>query len=214
MAGDKITHDKITLVEKNMIHALLELMQEYPFYEISIKQIVLTAKVARCTFYRRYKNKEELLYRCCELIMQDFARALMPNKFETFYETAIVYFSFLKNHQDFIKLLRDSKLLHVFSQSHDDLIFSVSKKVKFDNPDLDAHSLSSKIRYNFFFGVNGLWGMANRWLMYGCKESPEELAQYVIGYFVETYESEPHCQYYDRYKKYPYEPCFIKHGYE
>ena len=35
--------------------ALLKLMEEYPYSEITVKQIILTASLARKTFYRNYE---------------------------------------------------------------------------------------------------------------------------------------------------------------
>lgn len=204
---------QFTLVDMDMINALLSLMETKPYNEISIKEIIYTSKVARCTFYRHYKNKDELLLKCCEEVAQEFSKALSAEGYKTMYDVAIAYFSFWKEHQHFIALLRKNNLLYMFLQSYDEWMFSVSKNVKYTNESVSAFSFTPKIRYYFFFGVNGLWGIANRWLMYGCKETPEELAQYVIGFIVESYEDEPDCRYYDENKKFPYNPCYIKLGY-
>lgn len=205
---------KESKIETDLINALETLMYEIPYEDISIKQIIVTAKVARCTFYRHYKNKEDLLNRLCQVIIHDFSTELFDKGWETLYDTAIAYFSFWKTHRDFIEMLRRNKLLYYFLDNYDNLMFNVSKEVKYNDDELDGFSFSPKIRYHFFFGMNGLWGIANRWLMYGCKESPEELTQYIIAYIVESYEIEPDCQYYEKNKKYPYVPCFIKTGYE
>ena len=105
-------------------------------------------------------------------------------------------------------------MLYFMLQSYDELMFDVAKDLKPENADKSGFDFSPKIRYHFFLGMSGFWGMANRWLLNGCKESPEELAQYVVAYFVETYQLEPACQYWDKNHEYPFSPCYIKPGYE
>ena len=41
--------------------ALLKLMREYPYNEISVKQILLESKLARKTFYRDFDSKDDVL---------------------------------------------------------------------------------------------------------------------------------------------------------
>lgn len=206
--------NNLSNLEKEIINSLLSLMSDAPYSEISIKQIILTAKIARCTFYRHYKNKDDLLRHYCQIIVQDFSHELLKTKWNTLYGTAVAYFTFWKKHKDFINLLRENQLLYFFLDQYDNLMFDVSKCVKYNDNKLEGFDFSPKIRYHFFYGMNGLWGMANRWLMHNCQESPEELAQYLIAYIVESYEIEPDCQYYDKRGKYPYIPCYIKPGYE
>ena len=49
--------------------ALLKLMEEYPYSEITVKQIILTASLARKTFYRNFESKDDVL---CSLIKKSF----------------------------------------------------------------------------------------------------------------------------------------------
>lgn len=99
--------------------------------------------------------------------------------------------------------------MYFFLKIYDDLIFEVSKEVKPENANKEAMDFDSKTRYHFFFGFGGAWSMANRWIINGCKETPEELAQYVIAFLVESYELEPDCQFYAEHKKYPYPINYI-----
>ena len=47
--------------QKEITDALLLLMQKYPYDQISVKQILLEARIARMTFYRNYDSKEDVL---------------------------------------------------------------------------------------------------------------------------------------------------------
>lgn len=93
-------------------------------------------------------------------------------------------------------------------------MFPAAKEVKPENAAMTERGFSTKVNDHFFFGTGGLWEMANRWMRSGCKESPEEFAQYLIAYLVESYGSEPDCQCYDKYKEVLFDSCFVKPGNE
>lgn len=197
-----------------MMDALLALMEEKPFQEIRITEITARAQLARCTFYRYYKSKEELLLQYCRTVFQELGERMGQEDCHTFYGTARGYFSYWQGRRDFLELLRRNGLMHFMLQSYDELMFDVAREVKPENRSMQGQDFSPKVRYHFFFGMAGFWSMMNRWVQGGCKESPEELAQYVVAYLVESYEGEPACQYYDQHKHYPFEPCYIKPGNE
>ncbi len=201
-------------IEEWMMEALLSLMKEKSFHEIKITEIVDRAMLARCTFYRYYDSKEELLMRCCESIFEGLSQRMGMEDCHTFHGIALAYFSYWREHREFLELLHESGMLYFLLQSYDALMFNVAREVKPETSKMGGYDFSPKVRYHFFFGMGGFWGMANRWLLNGCKESPEELAQYIVAYLVESYELEPACQYYDKHGKYPYDPCYIKPGNE
>ncbi|SNR99566.1 transcriptional regulator, TetR family [Anaerovirgula multivorans] len=197
-----------------MMDALLRLMEKKPYKEIKIMEIVKEAGLARCTFYRHFSDKEQVLLRCCESVVGQLRDRISQDFDNTLYKTALAYFGFWVKHRAFFEILNNSKMLYFFLQNYDDLMFSISKEIKPEHAGTQGTDFSPKIRYHFFFGMEGLWGMAYRWMLNGCKETPEELAQYLVAYIVETYEGEPDCQYYDQHQTYPYDPCFIKPGHE
>ena len=46
---------------KEITDALLKLMHEHPYQDISVKQIILETNLARRTFYRNYESKDDVL---------------------------------------------------------------------------------------------------------------------------------------------------------
>lgn len=199
-------------IEEWMMNALLELMENKPYGEIKVKEISNKAKLARCTFYRYYVSKDDLLLRCCRIRAKKLAERMRRENYYTFYGVSVAYFSFFLEERALFDLLRKNELLYFFVQCYDDLMFDVARLVKTENHEKVAQDFSQKVRYHFLYGLHGLWGMANHWLSNGCQESPEELAQYVTAFLVESYEMEPDCQYYAQKGGYPYEPCYIKPG--
>ncbi|MGO5066446.1 MULTISPECIES: TetR/AcrR family transcriptional regulator [unclassified Clostridium] len=205
---------KTNSIEQWMIDALISLMTEKPFHQIKVKEIVDRAQLARCTFYRYYNSKEELLIRYCQSIIHELSEKMITANCKTLAESAYTYFSFWETQKNFLNLLIKGDVLYFFLQRYDELMFEMAKEVKPKNATKGCNDFSPKIRYHFFFAMQGLWGMTNRWILHGYKETPEELVQYLIAYIVETYELEPDCQYYDVHNQYPYETCYVKPGYE
>lgn len=199
-------------IEEWMMTALLALMRKKPYGEIRVKELCDKAELARCTFYRYYNSKEELLLRCCRVRAGRLAERMKKENYYTFYGVSAAYFSFFLEERQFFDLLRDNNLLYFFIQCYDDLMFDVARSVKQENHDKGMKDFSQKVRFHFLYGLHGLWGMANNWLRNGCQESPEELAQYVTAFLVESYEAEPDCRYYAEHGKYPYDPCYIRPG--
>lgn len=201
-----------TQIEDWMMESLLALMEEKSYGDIRVKEIVDRAALARCTFYRYYTSKDELLLRCCRVRAGKLAQRMRHENYYTFYGVSVAYFSFFLEERGFFDLLRKNDLLYFFIQCYDDLMFDVARAVKRENHEKGMHDFSQKVRYHFLYGLHGLWGMANNWLRNGCQESPEELAQYITAFLVESFEAEPDCQYYAAHKRYPYDPCYIKPG--
>lgn len=199
-------------IEEWMMTSLLALMEEKPYGNIRVKEISDRAALARCTFYRYYTTKDELLLRCCRVRAGKLAGRMRNENYYTFYGVSVAYFSFFLEERPFFDLLRKNNLLYFFILCYDDLMFDVARAVKRENHEKGMDDFSQKVRYHFLYGLHGLWGMANNWLHNGCQESPEELAQYVTAFLVESFEAEPDCQYYANHKKYPYNPCYIKPG--
>lgn len=199
-------------IEKWMMNALLALMEEKSYGDIRVKEISDRAQLARCTFYRYYNSKDELLLRCCQVRANQLAQRMRQENYYTFFGVSTAYFSFFLEEQNFFALLRRHDLLYFFVRCYDDLMFDVARAVKRENHEKCAVDFSQKARFHFLYGMHGLWGMADNWLRNGCQEAPEELAQYITAYLAESFETEPDCQYYAKHRKYPYEPCYIKPG--
>jgi AcrR family transcriptional regulator len=52
--------------------ALIELIREREYDDITIQDIVVRANIGRTTFYLHYNNKDELFMSCHEAILRDF----------------------------------------------------------------------------------------------------------------------------------------------
>ena len=67
-------------VKKSITEALFKLMHEKSFSDISITEIIRSAKVARASFYRNYDSKENVLLTLIENILEQFRSGIDCNE--------------------------------------------------------------------------------------------------------------------------------------
>lgn len=62
MNPDKQSKDKRVLAtKKNLLHALITLLEEKSIEEVTVRELTKRAKVNRGTFYLHYEDKHDLL---------------------------------------------------------------------------------------------------------------------------------------------------------
>ncbi|MCD8023519.1 MAG: TetR/AcrR family transcriptional regulator, partial [Lachnospiraceae bacterium] len=106
--------EKNTYVKKQITEALLKLLEQHEFEEISISQITACAQVSRNSFYRNYENKEDILLHYVRRLFTDWriqCEKRAPNS------TAELYgdlFQHLSDNKDFYLLLKRRKRFHQY----------------------------------------------------------------------------------------------------
>ena len=58
--------------QKEITAALLILMKEHPYNEITVKQILLESKLARKTFYRNFESKDDVLFSLLRCNLEEY----------------------------------------------------------------------------------------------------------------------------------------------
>ena len=58
--------------------AMTELLAEQPFEALTVREIAARAGVGYATFFRRYPDKEALLYEVAELLMSELLQVMLP----------------------------------------------------------------------------------------------------------------------------------------
>jgi AcrR family transcriptional regulator len=75
---------RVIKTKRGLREAFLRLLLEKGYDAISIQDIATEAEAARVTFYRHYKNKEELLVDCIDVIFEGLARHIRQVSDEEF----------------------------------------------------------------------------------------------------------------------------------
>lgn len=88
--------------------ALLKLMQEYPYAEISVKQIIMETSLARKTFYLNFRSKDDVLESILNELIREYTEALSKENVDPL----TVIFSFCDKNKAFLSLLHKNKMLY------------------------------------------------------------------------------------------------------
>lgn len=156
--------------KKYIAEALILLMKKKEYSKITNKEITDKAGLSHITIYRNFKNKDEIIKYYLDEITNEFIESKKvnydPNHFK---EYLIILFTHLKDKEDIGLLLYKANCIHFIKDEFDKIFFNKAK--------------SLKEQYNYFFISGGLYNVYYNWLISGCKETPEELADMFMDFF-------------------------------
>lgn len=158
--------------EAQIIASLFAVMEVDDFSLITVTQIAQEAEIGRKTFYRYFKNKEEVLERAIEILFSEYA-AFEKNYSASNFETLIYYhFSFWRQHYAQLKILyKNDLMLYLFKQYQQripQLNAAYIRRAKLD---------PSTAKYANAFTTGIFWSILYTWIENGAKERPAELAK-------------------------------------
>lgn len=143
--------------------AFIELLQTRGIKDITVSELIKTAKLNRSTFYANYIDIYDLADKTREKLENDFSNLFADYDYFNERSGALKMFTHIKENQIFyqtyFKLCYDDK--HLISI--------------YDTRRAEKEHIDSNIRYHIEFFRNGLNSIIKLWLAGGCKESPEEM---------------------------------------
>lgn len=69
---------RVQKTRENIQQQFLKLLKEYPFQDITVKQLILECRINRSTFYRNYEDKYDLIQQITQEMLDKFSRSLRP----------------------------------------------------------------------------------------------------------------------------------------
>ena len=146
--------------------ALMKLMEQKPFVQISISDIVKKSGVSRTAFYRNYGSKEELIADITNDVTNALTESIMNHEFERnpreWYETSLQYIS---DHRETITLLLQADM---FKES------ILGEEIVFDKV---VQIASPEECYRYIALQGALVMVILRWLASGLQESVPFMAE-------------------------------------
>ena len=153
-----------TYVRNAITSALLDLLKEKSFTEISVSELTATAKVSRNSFYRNYRSMEDILndYIKDQLTTwEDGYKSLGKDSNAELYGS---FFGYLKEHADFYLMLEAQGLFPVFQSAY---LEKFGPKPEYAN----------MWAYTTAFIAYGTFGWIKEWMARGMHESAESMAR-------------------------------------
>lgn len=169
-------HQKQKEQSRKMIQAaLVELMEEKSFAQITVSEIVERADVARRTFYRLYEGKLDVLRSYFNELCQDYCGRYEPLKSYDVGQIAGEYFGFWYQYRDFLLLMHKCGLDDVLYYELSRASMEVVEKRIGSREDKSAPGLE----YFASYSAGGFLNLLHRWVMDGMRETPEKYAEKV-----------------------------------
>ncbi len=156
--------EKNTYVRSQILAALLKMMQEQPFSDISISALVGTAQVGRASFYRNFTDKGDVLRQENDRLTAQWKQDYESTEHAAPNELLISLLDFYKEHSDFYLALYQSGLADMLLQT-----LLKQSEITPEMPNALAY-LKSSIAYM-------LYGWIVEWMKRGMPESGTELAK-------------------------------------
>lgn len=151
------------LVSEYITDTLLMLMRKEDYKEISITEICEKAGVTRMSFYRNFESKEDILKRWIESVTDTFLTVSeISFKNDSSKDYFVKLFTHMKQHQEICEALYKADLIYLVKEQFDRGFLSIYHD-EYDD-------------YKSYFLAGGIYNVFLLWLMNGCAETPEELA--------------------------------------
>ena len=157
-----------------LLDALLQLMREKPYNEITIKELTKRACLDRKTFYRHFKTKDDILAIPIREAFEEYANDLKQSPTLSSHEAIQAYFDLCLKHIDFFSLLDSHGLSMIILTSLSEFLLVLNSMFS-DNP-----IYHKKTAWALAYEAGGLWNVTVRWINNGAKETSEEMAT-IIG---------------------------------
>ena len=151
--------------QEKIERAFVELLQSREIKEITVSDIIKLTGLNRSTFYANYIDIFDLADKTREKLENDFSNLFADYDYFNERSGAKKMFTHIKNNQLFYKTY--------FKLCYDEMhLISI-----YDTKRAEIEHIDSNIKYHIEFFRNGLNAIIKLWLLNGCKESPEEMAE-------------------------------------
>lgn len=154
-------------VDEYITKALFTLMKRKKYDDISITEITNKAGVGRVSFYRNFNSKEDIIKNWIENTTNNFLKSSDINfKKDSTKDYFIKLFNHLEKYKEESFLIYKANLIHLLKSVFENKLLSIHQK-EYDN-------------YKSYFLAGGIFNVYYFWLINGCKESSEEIANKLV----------------------------------
>lgn len=164
--------------QREITEALLMIMREIPYDEITVKRILLESKLAKKTFYRNFESKDDVLLSLVRTILRDYFRVVDAGNGDVL--TTI--FTFAVQNKDLLILLDRNDMLHIVLQCLNEKIgLHKTGSVSETNPFVGLfEGLDSE--YLIALNIGAIWNVIALWIHQGMEDDPGDVRDTIRQY--------------------------------
>ncbi len=159
-----------------IITALLELMEEYSFVEITIREIADKAELVRRTFYGHFSSKEDVLRSHIDNLCSQLSQRISVTGEPMLRYVSGQFFTFWNEHAGFLRMLKKNGLF-IPIDAVEKFLKNLDITLRIEQwkhlPDRD-HSFA------YAYMAGGLMNLLNSWVDRESGETSEEMAETFI----------------------------------
>ncbi len=151
--------------------ALLQILEEKPYHEITISEVAARADLSRRTFYRHFETLDDVIDYQMETLCNeflDFCEGYYHRKGDVSSMTEL-FFRFWTEHRSFLRVLNSSNRATVPQK---DFFEKVYRRRLLE---LDTET-SSQMEYMYQFVMGGLWNLLLLWATDDTSPTPFEMS--------------------------------------
>jgi AcrR family transcriptional regulator len=155
-------------VKQSITDSLFTLMHKKNFAKITVTEIVAQANVARASYYRNYKSKEDILTTLVYDVCEDFKRRADYELTE--------YFSYKNVHRAFAYFSHYQK--YILDLYHGGFISTLLETLnRFHEENAGVMSIHSMEKYKLYVFIGALFNTGIVWLENGTKENIDDFSE-------------------------------------
>lgn len=165
--------------QREITEALITLMREIPYDEISVKQILFESKLAKKTFYRNFESKDDVLLSLIRSNLREYFQEIDDGNVDVL--TTI--FTYAVQNKELLILLDRNDMLHVVLKCMNENIgLHKTGGVSESNPFVRLfNGLDSE--YLIALNIGAVWNVISLWVHCGMKDNPvyvkDTISQYI-----------------------------------
>ena len=189
---------------REISNALLKLMQEHPYAEISVKQIIMETSLARKTFYLNFSSKDDVLESILDELIREYTEALSKaneeknpagtknldeaisvdttGKVDTITNPLSVIFSFCDKNKDLLSLLYKNKMLYLLLIRLNAFLPEYSKTEDMSSNPFVKLMGELEPDYLIAFNVGAIWNVLFKWIDRGMVDSLDSIQETLKKY--------------------------------
>lgn len=164
------------MIKTYLFTALMLLMEQKDYEDITITDIAKKAGVSRMTYYRTYSSKEDILIQYFNDTAEKLFERFRTHPGITSQELGVLFFTFFQEHPGLVPLLRKANLLELVLNTF------VQNLEHFYAEVLGRENLDTVADYRIHFHAGGIAFALIRWIDRGCPEAPEEMATLIESF--------------------------------
>lgn len=165
-------------VKREIMDAVMELMAEKSYMDITVTDIINTANVARASFYRNFGSINDVI----DVIADEISNELIGDVLPTLYSNdERRWREYLFNHfYNFTRKIRQAGKIH--PQNLNVIFARMDGKMRKKEAELQEVTLRSKYLVSGKMGL--INGITKKWIDEGMQETPEEMIDYIMSFIL------------------------------